>query len=491
MQKIKDWIKKRENAILLAILTVGIILRLKYFLANGSVWWDEGEYLSTALHWAQNIPYTLNPQRPVILPILEAIFLKLGTSEAVMRFFILFLPSVGTIFTTYLLGKELFDKKTGIIAAGVIAFSWELLFNTTRFHVEIPLIFFMTLSMLFFWKGFIKNNNKAKYYAAFFTGIAFLTKFTTILLIISYALFLIIAKRKIFKEKETYYATGIGLITLLPYFIWAKIQFNSALAFKAATTALSDGGNGAGNPIAWNILNNIHFFLETFWFIIFLAGLILALRWLLIADIILKNEEEKEINNLFLIIFLIIFFSYFIFIERAAEDRWVLPTIIALALIIGNATKFLATKLAKKKKALFSLTILLVLIIGGFTQINLAEDTINARKDTYLQVKEAAFFLEEITETNEYILTNSGPQTMYYARRPVQAYGPKDYTITQIQEKNIRFMTVSGFERHPDWVQQFLQENQQNLKPVHAYTIEGQTQPILIIFEITNREKLK
>ena len=66
--KTKEFFK--ENFVLIVILLFGFILRLYYLILtkNQAVWWDEGEYLSMGLHWLFNIPYDLNPQRPILIP---------------------------------------------------------------------------------------------------------------------------------------------------------------------------------------------------------------------------------------------------------------------------------------------------------------------------------------------------------------------------------------------------------------------------------------
>lgn len=486
-EKIKNYLKKKENIMLLIIIAIATILRLKYFLANSTVWWDEAEYLSTALHWAKDIPYTLNPQRPILLPFLESFFLYINASEAVMRFFILFLPSLGLIFTTYLLGKEIFNKKTGLIAAAIIAVSWQILFNTTRLHVEVPLLFLISLSILYFWKGFIQENKKAKYWCALFTALAFLTKFTAILLIGIYVITLLITKREEFKKKETGYALGIGVLTLLPYFIWAQKVFGNPFAFRAATTALNKGGDAYTQPIAWNLLNFMQVFLGWFWLILFGIGVILGLKFLLTLDVVIKNKEQKERKNIFMLLFIIIFFFYFIFIQRAAEDRWLLPTIIPMALIIGNATTFLTSKI--KKETWKTTIIIVILLIGIIPQIQEAHEIINIKKDSYKEVKDAAFFIKAITKEDEYILTASGPQTMYYTGRPYVSFGAKERVLQDIKEKQITYFTISVFEKHPDWTNQFVKENTNNIQPIQVYP--SQEQPLLLVFEIINREALQ
>ena len=104
MNKVLETIKK--NWIFTLIISLAVILRIYYFFitANQTVWWDDAEYLSTAIHWVTNIPYEINSQRPIILPLLESFILFIGGSEILIKFLLVVLPSIGIVIVTYLIG---------------------------------------------------------------------------------------------------------------------------------------------------------------------------------------------------------------------------------------------------------------------------------------------------------------------------------------------------------------------------------------------------
>jgi len=64
------WSFYKGKWILAFIILVAIIIRLKYTWINSAEWWDAGEYLTTARHWAFGIPYEINSQRPVLFPLI-------------------------------------------------------------------------------------------------------------------------------------------------------------------------------------------------------------------------------------------------------------------------------------------------------------------------------------------------------------------------------------------------------------------------------------
>lgn len=113
--KLFNFIKK--NWILLSILLIAFITRLMYFNINSSIWYDEGEYFSMAARWANNVPFTLGPQRLPFFPFLASILMNVGFNEVGLRFILVALPSIGIVFLTYLIGKEMYNKNVGLIAS--------------------------------------------------------------------------------------------------------------------------------------------------------------------------------------------------------------------------------------------------------------------------------------------------------------------------------------------------------------------------------------
>ena len=143
----KDKIKKflKNNAGIILILLFGFIIRIYYYLItkNQPLWYDEAEYGSYALNWAFGVPIeSINPQRPPLLPLMEAIIFKLGFSEQIIRIFIEIIPSTLLILISYFIVKEMYNKRLALLVALFTSIFWLILFNTVRLHADIPLLFF-------------------------------------------------------------------------------------------------------------------------------------------------------------------------------------------------------------------------------------------------------------------------------------------------------------------------------------------------------------
>ena len=125
-EAIKNWFKQKDNLLLFLVIFGAFIFRLIFFLQtyNQPVWWDEGEYLSMAKSFVYGIPFDFNPQRPFLLPAFIAGIFAIGLGEAAARFITVVLPSLGAVIAMYFLGKEMYDKKVGIIASFLLAVFW-------------------------------------------------------------------------------------------------------------------------------------------------------------------------------------------------------------------------------------------------------------------------------------------------------------------------------------------------------------------------------
>ncbi|MBU2634235.1 MAG: glycosyltransferase family 39 protein, partial [Nanoarchaeota archaeon] len=210
--------------LLILILIFAFTVRFYFFsdYKNQPIWWDESEHVLMAKHIAFGTPDTgYNASREIFVPLIFAFIFKIFNSELAVRFFQL-LFSVGIVWLTYLVGKEIFNKKTGLIAAFIMAVFHLNLFFTLRFGLEIIAPFFALLTVYFFWKGYVKKENQKVFIPlmAVFAAFAFMSSAKIAFLLISMFLFLLITERfTFFKNKKLWFALIIFLILLTPYML--------------------------------------------------------------------------------------------------------------------------------------------------------------------------------------------------------------------------------------------------------------------------------
>lgn len=98
-----------------------------------------------------------------------------GVSEFALRLPIV-LMGLGSIWLTYLLGKAMYSERGGLYAMLMMSFSLQLLAVKQYASPEMPLTFFFTLTLYWFYRGYKDQRFKYLLYAYFALGLTVLTK---------------------------------------------------------------------------------------------------------------------------------------------------------------------------------------------------------------------------------------------------------------------------------------------------------------------------
>jgi len=88
--------------------------------------------------------------RPLLWPIILGLIWKIGLNPVIFGKAISLLFAIGCIFMTYLLGKEVFDENTGLLAAIFIAFTPAFFLAGSQIMTEIPSAFFALTGVYLF-----------------------------------------------------------------------------------------------------------------------------------------------------------------------------------------------------------------------------------------------------------------------------------------------------------------------------------------------------
>ena len=100
-EKTKNFLEDNQNKLLVALISFATIIRLYYFFKVGAqpIWWDEGDYLAVAkgfaYHWQNQEWWShFSGIRPMFMPIIWYLFFLINSSELVIRFFTILVPSI-------------------------------------------------------------------------------------------------------------------------------------------------------------------------------------------------------------------------------------------------------------------------------------------------------------------------------------------------------------------------------------------------------------
>ncbi|MEL6142642.1 MAG: phospholipid carrier-dependent glycosyltransferase, partial [Bacteroidota bacterium] len=104
--------------------------------------------------------YNYEPRfnKPPLLYWLMAISASIfGLSEFAIRLPVALL-GLGTVYLTYQMGRLLDGERLGILAAAVMAFSFQFVINARYGSPAVPLTFFFTLTTFLFLKGYLQRS---------------------------------------------------------------------------------------------------------------------------------------------------------------------------------------------------------------------------------------------------------------------------------------------------------------------------------------------
>jgi len=507
-----NWFKDSYNFAFVLLILAAVITRIYYFFLVQSqpIWWDEGDYLAIAKIWALDTPLPswwtgLTGVRPLLIPILWATFFKIGFGEMSIRFFTVLLPSLGAIFLVYLLGKDLYGRKVGLIAGTMMTFYWVFTFYSVRLLTDIPATFLGLLSFYFFWGWYIKRKKASGLYLSVLAGImAFSTRFPLALVLVTCGVYLIFVKKfEILKDKTVWKSFALGLLLLSPYLVYFLIHRFSLFNFYFGASAVS-----VHQPIGLHVLPMPFQFVLSFWNIALILGIISLYSLVLYLDIIWKQKSDKFNADLFIFLWIFIHYFFYVIIFREGTDRWILIILPAFFIAAGKGLVMIY-KFIKRYNKLVALIIIGIVLFGGaYQNFVYSDNLIKEKKDSYLQIKLAGEWLKENTPENTKIITESVVQNYYYSERSSEVWNPNTSLMPKDcmdkfgatinndtcqsasesifekyrQENNPDYAIVSVFEPvfTPQWVYTYPQRY--NLTAVQAY-VDKNGQPMLIIFK--------
>ncbi|MEK7576121.1 MAG: glycosyltransferase family 39 protein [Patescibacteria group bacterium] len=220
-----------DTQIFIACFCVAITLSILAF-PHTLVGGDEGRYVLDAMRFGRGeIPVADWSTRTPILLALIFVFTKiLGASLFVFRLPILILSalSAGALF---LLGKELFNKKIGLLASMLFAFNPYTLWAGQIIKSEIMTIFFSILSVLFLVRGLRLEKNYLIFLSGLLIGLGFIERLSILAMCVVATSVIIICTRSAKKAFSRVFIFGVGgLIGFLPIFLWISYH-NFSRAF--------------------------------------------------------------------------------------------------------------------------------------------------------------------------------------------------------------------------------------------------------------------
>jgi 4-amino-4-deoxy-L-arabinose transferase-like glycosyltransferase len=500
------WVKDNYDKIFIAIIVLAFIIRLLIFFKtmNQPFWWDEADYLSAAKKWAGINPSLVDIwyyRRGFLWPLIGALFFKIGFGEIGMRFLeVLF--STGIVAVSYFIIAKMFNKKLALFTSVGLTFSWIILFFTGRVLTDIPSAFFILLSLLLFWKGYVlKEGNKFLYLFGLVFALAILTRMQSFMLAPPFLIYIFLKEKfKMFKNKSLWITLGIFVLLLVPQFVLYAQHYGNPLTDLAAhyfgigssTNQLVEGEARGFSMATFNYLKDLPYMLSTPIFILFLLGVFYFFADLFLGiDKLFKSDLLQ--NKLFIIYWILSLFLIMGYIGSVSyvEQRYItagLPFLFLIAISPLLLIENLLTKHFHLNKKIIALILFAVLILALVPNFLLENQLAGSKLTSYAEIKDAGLWIKENSNQSDLVMTQSRPQIVYYSERAVQKgeldmFKNESYFEEVTQELKPRYLVLSLYEQSPDWVYSYADSHQNKLVPVKAFVKNQQTTVIVYEFK--------
>ncbi len=507
-EKLKSWLKQPENLVFLAIILFAFCIRFYAYnqTVNQPLWWDEAEYMSAAKGYAGLVDYQLSSLRLPGYPMIMSSFFILGMdNESLMRFFALLIPAMIVILLVYLCLIEMYpDKRIALISTAIISVLWEHFFYSTRFQTENFSLIFQFLAFYVLFRVYIKKKeagfirpNFALLWIAAFSVISLIFRPTNLPFAAALFVFIVYLDRhKIFTRKNSPWIFA-SLIVLGVLFVALSNKFSAII--KAYYFPQ--------NPLAWNSLTVFYGFYQSLvpsipsiFYYTFLFGVLMVLidfainssKFRSISNNADDIELKSDIFNALVVIFVLAMFIFVLRSYQAYEFRWFFPLLIGMFAFTSKGLVLLAEYTGTFVKSRFFVVALIILLVvlGVYTQAVHSVSLIEAKKTSYLQVKEAGLWINENSNKNDVLVSASVPQLTYYSERKVYNFYELNSSENEsnfdeaIKLLKPKYVVLSVFEPvfTPQWAYAWPAKHNSTVIPAKAFYLDSSL--ALVVYEV-------
>ncbi len=536
--RVRGWLKDPYHAGLVGIIALSLVIRIYYFWISKdqALWWDSLCYGSIAknllTHLWDSAPIIIGETsiRPWGIPLAWALLLKLGLPELFSKFLLEFVPSVLTVYFTYLVAEKMYNKRVALFASFILAVSWLHVFYSMRMLTRVPGLFLSMVSVYYFFKSLDKEKIHFKQYtfSIFLAFIAVLVRWTFGLVGIVYIGYLMLIEGlfayffvgliaavvvklglgmsfgvaglvfvgvmvigavvnkkniKLLNQKNFWIGAVVGSIPMILFFLYNLTAYSTlfpALSEYAASASEKTNFYYAAFGFFQHILGGTMGGFPAPFYLLFLIGLgVMVVQLFLGFGLI--GKVKKLSSHVFSLSLLVINIAFLVFYIRYAEDRYMFECYLSVLFITAYALDFVYVSLKKYHKQLAVIVVVVLLVSGAYTQYVYGNPIFVSRVSSYYQMKTAFNWVGENTPDDSVIMGfGISPYVIYYSERMPLRFDDMNLS----EEVGYDYAVVHGFIGHPAEYTEYLESVQDNLTVVHVEYFNPQT-PAVIVYKYT------
>lgn len=197
-----------------------MLFRLAYLpLAELALFYDEAYYH----FWAQSLAWGYYSKPPMVAWLISLTTWLFGHQEWAVRLASPLLYAA-TGWLCYLLGKELYNRQTGRMAAWIIASSPLFTFNSLFITTDAPLLFCWAAALLCFARALKQHTAKYWLWLGVIAGLGLLSKYSFGLLGVGMLAYLLLNERARFAKPWPWLTALLALLLFAPNLYWNAQQ---------------------------------------------------------------------------------------------------------------------------------------------------------------------------------------------------------------------------------------------------------------------------
>ena len=231
--------KKNLTNLFNIFLTIHLIIwTLVPTLTNNNLPLDTIEHLA----WGSNLDWGFNKHPPVVAFVLEFFYQIFGAQDwayyLLSQIFVII-----SFIVVFKLAEEFFKNKVfSLLSVLLLEGIYFYNFTTPEFNVNVCLMPFWTLTVLYLWKGFKDNKIIDWLLVGLFAGLGFLSKYLFIYLGIAMDIFILymIYKNKFNFNFKSFISIIPFFIVLLPHLIWLTENNYITITYGLHRTGVED-----------------------------------------------------------------------------------------------------------------------------------------------------------------------------------------------------------------------------------------------------------
>jgi len=444
----EDFVSKVKNALInmdaydyLMIMLFLVTLFSRIILSPHCLWIDEARELFITRNFLRTGQFTFFGEQYMQHPymfylLIAAAFIALGMKDAAGQIVVILLGSL-IIPLIYLTGKELFNKKLGLIAAALIMSHPLFWFYSERILNDVPLLFFLTLSLYLYARSYARKENKTLYMCGVTTAMALLTKMSGVaILAVFFTHALITDKLKVFTRKKYWVTLIIFTLVFSTWMIRNYLVVGYLFPLELFIGRLTPGVHELDvEPIHYYLVNFMQFFQPPLT-LLFLVGLLIMVLL-------------RKLKKISLLLLWFVFFLALMSLQTVKVPRYILPLLPAVVLIAAIPLDVLFWVKELRKYAFLTIpTIIIALLLINHHHLNMAVPTIQRMSTGFCGLKETGEFIKQTTPKTANVMAMSNTQIHWYSDRNVVTFpSTEEDFLNYLRAGNITYLEIDDIER--------------------------------------------